>query len=224
VYVALIFLLGFSYLQASSVRFVGTTGLEWIVLGIAAVLALASYGVSDTLHRGAVVSRVHTWLSRLPSRRWQLYLAQRRDRFSECDAQMTRFFSAGAHRQAGPVAAFLAGWISESAETYLILHLLGVNLSFVAVASFEVVLAFVRHTLVFLPAGLGVQDAGYAAFLAALGVPQPLATGAAFVLLKRAKEVLWATIGYGLLISDRSRQQGEAAAVMAEGELRTDTS
>jgi len=219
VYVALIFMFGFSYLQASSRRFIGTTGLEWVVLGIAAVLALASYGVSTTLHRGSVVSKVHTWLSRFPSRRWQRYLAQRRDRFSECDGQMTRLFSAGAHRRAGPVLAFLAGWISESAETYLILHLLGVDLSFVAVASFEVVLAFVRHTLVFLPAGLGVQDAGYAAFLAALGIPQPLATGAAFVLLKRAKEVLWASVGYAFLLSDRYQAQVGKTELVGEGEL-----
>jgi hypothetical protein len=67
-----------------------------------------------------------------------------------------------------------------------------------------------------------VQDAGYAAFLGALGVPQPLATGAAFVLLKRAKEVLWATIGYAFLLSDRSRQQAEEGDRMGEGELRTD--
>jgi uncharacterized protein (TIRG00374 family) len=219
VYVALIFLFGFSYLQAGSRRFIGTTGLEWVVLGIAAVLALASYAVSATLNRGSVVGKVHTWLSRFPVRRWQLYLAQRRDRFSECDGQMTRFFSAGPHRQAAPVLAFLAGWTSESVETYLILHLLGVDLSFVAVASFEVVLAFVRHTLVFLPAGLGVQDAGYAAFLAALGVPQPLATGAAFVLLKRAKEVLWASVGYAFLLSDRKRVQVAEAELVGEGEF-----
>ena len=223
VYVALIFLFGFSYLQASSVQFIGAAGLEWVVLGIAAVLGMASVGVSTTLHRGAVISRIHGWLSRIPSQSWQQYLAQRRDRFSECDGQMTRFFSVAAHRQVGPVLAFLAGWVSESMETYLILHLLGVKLSFIAVASFEVVLAFIRHTLVFLPAGLGVQDAGYAAFLAALGVPEPLATGAAFVVLKRTKEVLWALVGYGFLLSDRTRPEQSGEPLVGEPELRVDS-
>jgi uncharacterized protein (TIRG00374 family) len=204
-YVLLIFALGYGYLQASSERMLGGAGLPWVVLGVSALLAAAAFGVSATLQRGAVVARLHTLLWQIPARRWRNYLERRRARFLETDGQMARFFSTGAARLAAPALPFLAGWLCESVETYVILRLLGVDLDFAAVASFEVLLAFLRHTLVFLPAGLGVQDAGYAAFLAALGVPTALSVGAAFVLLKRSKEVLWAAVGYGLLLADRSR-------------------
>jgi glycosyltransferase 2 family protein len=203
VYVGLIFLFGFSYLQASSARVLGVHGLPWVVLGISAVLGLAAAAVSVGLQRGALASRVHTWLERIPSRRWRSFLAQKRPGFVAADDQMARFFGSSLTRRAPAALSFLAGWVSESIETFLILRLLGVDLDFTAVASFEVVLAFLRHTLVFLPAGLGVQDAGYAAFLGALGVPGALSVAAAFVLLKRSKEVLWASAGYAFLLVDR---------------------
>jgi uncharacterized membrane protein YbhN (UPF0104 family) len=55
----------------------------------------------------------------------------------------------------------------------------------------------------FVPAGLGVQDLGYFAFFSALGVPDAMGVGAAFVLLKRTKELFWVCVGYTLLFGLR---------------------
>jgi uncharacterized membrane protein YbhN (UPF0104 family) len=52
----------------------------------------------------------------------------------------------------------------------------------------------------FSPGGLGVQDLGYMAFLSALGIPEAPAVSAAFVVLKRSKEILWIGVGYALLL------------------------
>jgi uncharacterized membrane protein YbhN (UPF0104 family) len=49
------------------------------------------------------------------------------------------------------------------------------------------------------PAGLGIQDASYVAFLRALHVPDALNVAAAFLLLKRSKEIFWAICGYVVL-------------------------
>ncbi|WP_437961386.1 hypothetical protein WME76_18240 [Sorangium sp. So ce119] len=65
-------------------------------------------------------------------------------------------------------------------------------------ARFEVVLAMLRAAAFMVPSGLGVQDAGYVALLGALGVPGAVTVGAAFVLIKRAKEIVW--IALGLLV------------------------
>jgi uncharacterized membrane protein YbhN (UPF0104 family) len=77
-----------------------------------------------------------------------------------------------------------------------------------------VVVLLFRHVMFLLPAGLGAQDAGYVAFLAALGVPNPVSLGAAFVVLKRGKELLWAAVGYALLFAD-SRHPFEPPAELA---------
>ena len=73
---------------------------------------------------------------------------------------------------------------------------------FFAVASIEVMLSFLKNVLFILPAGIGVQDVGYVSCLAALGVPDALNMGAAFSVLKRGKELFWATFGYALLASE----------------------
>jgi uncharacterized membrane protein YbhN (UPF0104 family) len=87
-------------------------------------------------------------------------------------------------------------------ETYLILRVRGADIGFVEAASIEVLLTFVRHVVFVVPAGLGVQDLGYVTGLAALGVPSAASLGAAFVLVKRSKELLWVVIGYVLLAAD----------------------
>jgi uncharacterized membrane protein YbhN (UPF0104 family) len=95
-----------------------------------------------------------------------------------------------------PALAIFAHWMLEAFETWLILRLLGAEVPFAVVWAFEPALSLLRHVLFFLPAGLGVQDAGYVFFLAALGIPDPLTTGAAFAILKRAKELVWALLGF----------------------------
>jgi uncharacterized membrane protein YbhN (UPF0104 family) len=94
-----------------------------------------------------------------------------------------------------PVLLCFASWLFEAVESYLMLRLLGVELSFAAVLAIEAVVSFARHVLIVVPAGVGVQDVGYVALLAALGVHDAVTLGAAFAVLKRSKEAFWAVVG-----------------------------
>ena len=82
---------------------------------------------------------------------------------------------------------------------------LGAPVGFAEVISFEAGLSLLRNFAFFAPAGLGVQDLGYLAFLNALGFPGAGEIGAAFVLMKRAKELFWIAIGYTLFLVARKR-------------------
>jgi uncharacterized membrane protein YbhN (UPF0104 family) len=108
----------------------------------------------------------------------------------------------------------LAGWFAEAGETWVLLRLLGVDLSFAAVLAFEPVVSFARSAAFFIPAGLGIQDAGYMAFLRQAGIPDAVNRAAAFVLLKRFKEVGWIVVGWILLLATRGRiaERGQPAA------------
>jgi hypothetical protein len=77
------------------------------------------------------------------------------------------------------------------------------DLSFAAVLAFEPVVSFARSAAFFIPAGLGVQDAGYMAFLQRAGIPDAVNRAAAFVLLKRFKELVWIAVGWILLLATR---------------------
>jgi uncharacterized membrane protein YbhN (UPF0104 family) len=74
----------------------------------------------------------------------------------------------------------------------------------------ETALILVRALAVPVPAGLGVQDAGYVLCLRALGVPDATTVGTAFVLLKRGKDLFWVVLGFVLL--GLGRRRGETLA------------
>jgi hypothetical protein len=116
-------------------------------------------------------------------------------------------------RLLGTLACFVASMLVDGFETFLILHLLGAGLGYGAVLSFETLLSLLRALAFLLPAGLGLQDLGYLAFLAALGVPEATVVGAAFLVLKRGKELLW--IAVGLLLLGLPRAEPRIAAEAA---------
>jgi uncharacterized membrane protein YbhN (UPF0104 family) len=173
--------------------------LPLAVLLTALVLAIAASAMLLIFLHGSLGARSHRLLERLPSARLRAWLEVRRSGFAAADTHLATVF--GAHvtelsRAAGP---YFLSWLAESLESWTILHLLGVSLDFTQVLAFEAVVSLLRSLVFFVPAGLGVQDAGYMTALGALAIRDPIDVGAAFVLLKRAKEVFWIVTGYGVL-------------------------
>lgn len=123
-------------------------------------------------------------------------MARAGEGFARTDAALGRVGALRARAMAVPVLLSLVAWIAESAESWLVLRALGVDVGFGAIIAIEVTVSFARQLLFVVPAGVGVQDAGYVAFLAALGVPAEV--GAAFVLIKRGIEVLYTVIGLSI--------------------------
>ncbi|WP_437842094.1 lysylphosphatidylglycerol synthase domain-containing protein [Sorangium sp. So ce1153] len=197
VYVGIALALGFGHLERASIPLLGAPGLPWLVVLSGLGLLASALALAGALFSGTVASRVFAQLRRLPGRRVRDYVEARAAAFAATDRHAAAL---GERRGALAAAALLlvGMWLAEGLETLFILRLLGVDVSLAEVLSFEVVLAFLRAAAFMVPAGLGVQDAGYVAFLGALGVPGAMTVGAAFVLLKRAKEIVW--IGLGLLV------------------------
>lgn len=206
VYISGFALLGASFLEQASPGIIGRPGLSWLLLAIGVVVLAAAAGSGVSLRDGRVAERLRALLAKLPVRALRGSLEKSRRRFVETDGELRRFFRGPLLAATTPAVFFLFGWLLEAVETYLILRLLGVDLPFAAVAALEVALSFMRHVTFILPAGLGVQDLGYVAFLRALGASDPLTMGAAFVLLKRAKECAWAFVGYSFFAADLRAQ------------------
>ncbi|WP_437683600.1 lysylphosphatidylglycerol synthase domain-containing protein [Sorangium sp. So ce131] len=196
-YVAIALALGYGHLERASRPLLGAPGLPWLVVLSGFGLLAGALAIAGALLSGTVAARVLALLKRLPGRRARAYVEAKAAAFSATD----RYGAAlGERRGALAWAALLllGMWLAEGLETFFLLHLLRVDVSLAEVLSFEVVLALLRAAAFMVPAGLGVQDAGYVAFLSALGVPGAATVGAAFVLVKRAKEIVW--IALGLLV------------------------
>ena len=205
--------LGFGILRSVSVGLVGFRGLEWIAVTAGGALAIGAVLTAAWLRQSAVAQGVFAMLAKVPVRPLARWLGASERRFSETDRSVSGFFAHGFGRHAVPALWFTLGWFFELLETAVILRVLGVDQPFVAAACLEVLLTLVRHVVFVVPAGLGVQDLGYVAGLAALGVPDAGSVGAAFVLVKRTKELGWIALGYVLLGSGAGLRHPEQPAV-----------
>jgi len=212
-YVGAFGVLAFPMLAAVSRPVLGAPGLPYLVLaGAGLLLAMATLSHA-LLARGKLAARLHGLLCRLPSGWLRARLAPHRDRFSRTDGQLARFFRLGSPL---PLITFLLGWLLESADTFLILYVLGARLPWTTVGALEVSASFLRNVAFMVPAGLGVQDLSYLAFLRALDVPDALNVAAAFLLLKRGKECFWAAVGYAVLALDLRGPRATKGASCAE--------
>jgi len=202
VYVVGLTALGFAGLEGASRAGLGVPHLGWLALGAGSLLGIGGVASAVLLRRSSLACAVLVLLQRIPSARLQVWLAARERAFSSTDGAVSALFEAPLRELCVPTLLFLGSWLFESLETWLVLSLLGVHPSFAAVGSIEVVVSLLRNAVFVVPAGLGVQDLGYAACFAAFGLPDPSSTSAAFVVMKRGKELFWIAVGYALLGTD----------------------
>jgi uncharacterized membrane protein YbhN (UPF0104 family) len=201
---------GAAALGAVSLRPLGGHCLPWAV----AASALAPLAISIALGAGfqgrPALLRLQGALGRLPWPAVRARATRWRPGAVAVDGHLARIGAArGATRLATLI--YFGSWLLEALETALILRLVGGPLDLGIAMAAEVGVSLVRSIGNVAPAGLGVQDAGYAVLFEALGVPAP--TTAAFVLLKRGKELVWIAGGYALLAALRRRVPDESVRV-----------
>jgi hypothetical protein len=193
---------GFAALGESSRRLLGGGSLPWIVLASAAVPLGASWALGAGLLGRSTFTRLHAGVTRLPSRRVRRWADARRHEAVATDAQVARLRAARSFTRAATLA-FLGSWCLEALESALLLRLVGADVALSAVVAVEAGLSLVRSLAVVAPSGLGVVDVGYATVLPVIG--GDVTSAAAFVVLKRAKELAWVAVGYAILGTLRGR-------------------
>jgi uncharacterized membrane protein YbhN (UPF0104 family) len=205
---------GFSVLHAQAAV------APWIVLGLGVLMLAMFGGASVALASGSIAAKVHRLLASLPIPPLRTWIATRSRGFTGTDARLAALFRMHPLRLASACGLSLVAWSIESVETWLLLHLVGVPMPLTTAFAFEASVSLLRSLAAFSPGGLGFQDAGYVAALVALGVPDAATAGAAFIVLKRAKELVWALAGYGSLALPDARGSAPARRVYASLGLR----
>jgi uncharacterized membrane protein YbhN (UPF0104 family) len=95
--------------------------------------------------------------------------------------------------------AFQSTFVSEALETFVMIELLGGSVSFVQVLTFDSAVGLARSLVSWIPAGLGVQEAGYAGFLSSVGGKDAVGLTVSFLVLKRLREAFYCAVGFVLL-------------------------
>ncbi len=184
---------------------IGRLGLPWLLVLASLVLLAAAQAIVAATTQGRLADRIHRVLDRLGGRWLGAWLERNAARFHTTDEGLRAFFRPGPAGFPAPLLFYLAAWLVRSLETLLFLRVLGVEIPLATAMVIESALILVRAMAVPIPAGLGVQDLGYVLCLRALHLPDAVTLGAAFVVLKRGRDLFFILLGLLLLASGRSR-------------------
>lgn len=124
-------------------------------------------------------------------------------------------------RVALSVALHLLGWCASGVWLWVVFRVLGYRLALPSAIAIQALLEGLRSAMVFVPAAVGVQEAGYAALAPLFGLPTE--AGLAASLLRRARDIC---VGVPVLLAwqwveaRRIRaRKSDAAAVVPAGTL-----
>jgi hypothetical protein len=188
-------------LQENSRSLLGRDGLEWVAfVGAFAFLSVVSLGLWAVARGklfGRLLQRAVTFRDGRLRHRLERFLplVERADHALGVVARVPR------RQTVLAIVEFFAGFVCMGLENFVILSLLSSGVSVAQSIAMEALLALVRIGFFFLPSGLGAQEAGYYFALRAFGVADPETLTAAFMVAKRAKELLWIGVGYAQLSS-----------------------
>lgn len=158
--------------------------MAWLLaLEVLAVAAFVLAQVSGAMGGGGRA------LARVP---WLAHLAARLGRVGDSLAQ---FYRTEPARLALSILFHFLGWLLGALEAWLILNLLGVEVSLVTATLIEAFSTGIRFATFMVPASLGALEGGHVAVFAALGLGASV--GMSFSLVRRLREATW--IGVGLL-------------------------
>ncbi|HKP58349.1 MAG TPA: lysylphosphatidylglycerol synthase transmembrane domain-containing protein [Polyangiales bacterium] len=194
-------------LSDNSHALLGREGLEWLALGVAfGFLLLVSVSLW-AVARGRMFSRLLNHGGKLTRK-----LERFRARFERIEHAFGAFGRVPQYQTLGAIALFSCGWLCLGFENFVILSLLGTDVTPQQAISMEAVLSVVRILFFLVPSALGAQEAGYYLVLRAYGIGDPEVVTAAFMLAKRTKEMLWIGTGYAVLSSLHVRVRDAARA------------
>jgi uncharacterized protein (TIRG00374 family) len=192
-------LAGFSFLQASSESMTGFDGLGYIMAGSGLAVFIIFMVFILLLLNGEAARKVHALLMLVPFRKVKNWLLEKESSFHDTDEELKTFRGIHFGRLVMIMSCYLLAWSMLAIESYIILRLLGVEITFFQVLAIDTALSMLRAIFFFIPSGLGVQEIGYLAFFNVLGISDAQVTGEAFVLLRRFKEILWYSAGYAVM-------------------------
>ncbi len=198
-YLAIGFAIGQSALRKGFDHAAGAPALAWLALVASLALFVSAYGMAAMLRGGRALRAIMRAMALMPVKRVRDRLLGLSASVSHTDHAASLFFGATARARLPLALRCLAAWLLEATETCLILRLLGARVGWSDAVAIEGLVGLLRHVLVVLPGGLGAQELGYTALLTGLGCG--VDTCAAFVLLKRARELFWIAIGCAALSS-----------------------
>jgi hypothetical protein len=110
------------------------------------------------------------------------------------DQSLAQFYRRQPVRLSLSVLFHFLGWLAGALEVWLILNLLGIEVSLLTATLIEAFSTSIRFATFMVPASLGALEGGNVALFAALGLGT--AAGMSFSLVRRLREATWIGVGF----------------------------
>ena len=178
------------------------TGMRWlVVIELLAVAGFVAVQVSGIV--GGMVRVVGARLGVASA------LARAAD-VGRLEETLREFYTRRRFRLALSLAAHFAGWVLSAAELWVVLRLLGVEISPTTALVVEAFATGIRFMTFFVPAGVGTMEGGLMLVFVAFGLGAPL--GLALALVRRVRELCWTAAGVIVLMAMGGRATLRGAA------------
>lgn len=130
------------------------------------------------------------------------FLENRRAKILEVDRAITGFYRDHRPRFYAATGLYLGGWLLDTLELFLVAYLLGLPITWPQALAVEAFTSVAKVIGMGVPGALGVQESGIVLLGRLAGLPETL--GVAYALLRRAREVIFAAIGWALLYGEHA--------------------
>ena len=125
------------------------------------------------------------------------FFSERSETIQKVDDQIRAFYRKTPRQFYLCTAFYLGGWLADTVEIWLISHLVESPISWTQALAIEAFIGVAKILGMFVPGSIGVQESGVVLLCKIFGLP--IVFGTSYALLRRAREILYASIGWTLL-------------------------
>jgi uncharacterized membrane protein YbhN (UPF0104 family) len=104
------------------------------------------------------------------------------------------------------VCGYFTGWLLDTLDIYLVSWLLGMPVGWTQALAIEAFISVAKMLGLFVPGALGVQESGIVVVCRLAGLPDAL--GLAYAIIRRGRDVVYASIGWLLLYLEEATLKG----------------
>ena len=127
---------------------------------------------------------------------------------------MTDFYRYDRRRLEMSTGGYFTGWVLDTLEIYLVAWLLGLPIVWTEALAVEAFISVAKMLGLFVPGALGVQESGIVLVCRLAGLPDAL--GVAYAIIRRGRDVVYASIGWLLLYLEEATLKGLRSRVATE--------
>ena len=174
-------------------------GMQWLLL-----VEVVAVGIFVAAQVGGIFAGSGRLLKRFGM------LAPESAGLTRLDDSLSAFYRGEPRRLGLSIGFHFVGWLTNALETWVILALLGIDVSFVGALVIEAFSTAIRFATFMVPGSLGALEGGHVAIFVALGFTGTV--GLSYSLVRRIREAAWVGVGFVALLVLRSDERTPAPA------------